>query len=40
MDGVHGGYETGVVTDVAPFVGSSVEVFSDKEVIFSVFEDR
>lgn len=40
MDGVHGEYETGVFTGVAPFVGSAVEVFSDQEVFFSVLEER
>lgn len=40
MDGVHRGYETGVSTDVAPFVSSAAEEFSDKEVIFSVFKER
>lgn len=40
MDGVHRGYETGVSTDIAPFVSSAAEEFSDKEVIFSVFKER
>lgn len=40
MDGIQGGYETGVFTDMATFVSSVVEVFSDEEVFFSVFEER
>ena len=40
MDGVRGGCETVVSTDLAPFVSSTAEVFSDKDVIFSVFEER
>lgn len=37
---MHGWYETGVFTDVAPFVSSALEVFSDNEVIFFVFEEK
>lgn len=40
MDGVHGGCETGVSTDVVPFVSPAAEAFSDKDVIFSVLEER